>query len=101
MRGRPDLAQEQMDLNGTSVICRNRVKIYFRSCNFVFIVFGTRTAVKMLYNPSTVVHTLVGINIKSNRSFITGLSILVHIGENAQLFMFLLDFSVYITSFIQ
>lgn len=77
------------------------MKIYFRSCNFVFTVFDARTAVKMLYKPLTVVHTLVGINIKSNRSFITGLSILVHIGEDAQLFMLLLDFSAYITSFIQ
>lgn len=77
------------------------LKIYFGSCNFIFIAFDARTAVKMLYKPSTVGHALARINTKSNRSFITGLSVLVHIGENAQLLMFLLDFLVSVTSFIQ
>lgn len=49
----------------------------------------------MLYKPSIVAHRLVAIiNIKSNRSFVTGLFVLVHNGENAQLSP--LDFLYYI-----
>lgn len=47
----------------------------------------------MLYKPSSVVHRLIGIsNVKLNRSFVTSLFVFVHIGKNAQLFIFLLDF---------
>lgn len=51
----------------------------------------------MLYKPSSVVHRLIGIsNVKLNRSFVTSLFVFVHIGKNAQLFIFLLDFLYYI-----
>lgn len=89
------LLKAQADLSRARVICRNWVRTHFSSHNFVFFHYiDARIAVKMLYEPPVMVHRLVDIvNIKMNRSFITGLFVLVHTGENAQLFMFLLDFS--------
>lgn len=67
-----------------------------------FIISDARTTVKTPYKLSTAVHRLFGIiNIKLSKSFTTDLFVLVHVGENVQLFMFLLDFSFSITSFIQ